>query len=496
MLINNKITFIIFSFIIVFALSIQNSIAQNEPGVTDISQIRWSEKISEEISEKIVSYMEQSNTQGVALAIIRDGKILKRSFYGFAITEEQIPITEKSEFWLASIAKHLTTSLVLDLEEDRIISREDLISKYIPNLPESWKNIKVVNLMNHTSGILDNSYNNPDGVDFADLLNAYAPGSPSLDEFIDLLKDVNVGFPAGTDYNYSDIGMMVLAIVVSKASGKPFNEIMSERIFGPAKMSSYFINPSETHPNQVKGYTCEEWQLQEDKNRKSVLATDQRTFGGAGSIFVTLDDMINWNNALNENIILNKETKELLWNKYELPSGKTSSTGLGLIHKDYPGGYAIGHDGAAGTEYWKFPEYNTDIILLTNHGGSMASKGIIALVSDALGLLDTIDEEFFINAMQIKKAALKEDCKLSGRYKILTPLSSYYYIDFYQKDETPFVMLQGIPIELIPIENCSYIGYSKALFFPGLIPPHFEVVEETINWVFGPQKLPLIKVYD
>lgn len=496
MLINNKMIFDIFLCIIVFSLSIQTSFAQNEPSVADNSQIRWNEKISQDISEKITSLMEQTHTQGVALAIIQNGKILKKSFFGFANTEEKFPITEKSEFWLASVAKHFTTSLVLDLEEDNIISREDLISKYIPTLPENWNDVKVSHLMNHTSGILDNSYNNPDGEDFAVVLNTYAPGSPSIDDFIGLLKDVKIGFPAGSAYNYSDIGMMVLAIVVAKASGKSFDKVMKERIFEPAKMASYFNNPLEIHPNQVKGYTWEDWKLQEDKNRKTVLATDQRTFGGAGSIFVTLDDMINWNKALNENIILNEDTKELLWTKYELPSGEMSSNGLGLMYKDYPGSYAIGHDGAAGTEYWKFPVYNTDIILLTNHGGSMASKGILALVADILGLLETINEKFFNNAMQIKKAPLNDHCFPSNRYKILTPMLSYYYIDFYKKDETPFVLIQGIPIELIPLENCKYIGYSKALFFPGMIPPHFEVEEEAVNWVFGPQKLPLIKVND
>jgi hypothetical protein len=57
-------------------------------------------------------------------------------------------------------------------------------------------------------------------------------------------------------------------------------------------------------------------------------------------------------------------------------------------------------------------------------------------------------------------------------------------------------MVQGVPMKLIPAGNCSYAGYSTSLFFPGLMPPQFEVVGETINWVLGPQKLPLIEVED
>ena len=458
------------------------------------SEIKWSDEISNEISEEINSYLGLTKTQGAALAIVHNGEVLKKSFYGLANVEKGIEVSENSEFWLASVAKHLTTTLILDLEEDTVLSREDLITKYIPSLPETWNDIKISHLMSHTSGIIDNSYNNPNGKHFADLLNEHAPEAPSIDDFILLLNDVTIGFPAGTAYSYSDIGMMVLAIISSKAANSPFNELMRERIFMPAGMNSYFNNPQDKRPDKVTGYTLENWSVKQDANQELVLATDQRTFGGAGSIFVTLDDMIKWNNALNQNIILQEETKKLLWEKIKLPSDKMSGNGLGLMNKDYPGGFAVGHDGVSGTEYWKFPDFNTDIILLTNHGNSMASKGLIALVADKLGLLDVIDQEFFLNAMQIEKSTIDGNCIPIGKFKIMTPMGSYYFLEFYQDNGIPFVIIQGIPIKLIHTLDCTFAGYSKALFFPGLMPPNFEVKENEISWIMGPQKIPLTKV--
>jgi len=116
--------------------------------------------------------MKLTHTPGLAIAIIQNGVVVDRSFYGYADVGKQIPISEKSEFWLASISKHLTTAMVLSLEEDGILSRDDLLIDFLHNLPEPWSNIKVKHLMSHTSGIVD-KHNAEDGNDFVALLNSY-----------------------------------------------------------------------------------------------------------------------------------------------------------------------------------------------------------------------------------------------------------------------------------------------------------------------------------
>jgi len=482
---------ILFVFILTFV--VQELVAQSGQANINYSKTQWSEELSQKLSDRIKSYMQLTHTPGLAIAIIQNGVVVDRSFYGYADVGKQIPISEKSEFWLASISKHLTTAMVLSLEEDEILSRDDLLIDFLHNLPEPWSNIKVKHLMSHTSGIVD-KHNAEDGNDFVALLNSYAPGSPTVDEFVTLLKNVEINKEPGKEYNYSDIGMMVLAVAASKAAGKNFNLLMQERIFEHSKMSAYINNPAESHPKQVIGYTWTNWQLQEDENRKSALSTDQRKYGGAGSLFVTLDDMINWNHALNENHILSQETKELLWNNYQLSSGEEIAGGLGLKKVNYPGGYAIGHNGIAGTEYWKFPENNIDIIILTNHGMNLASFGFAALVAESIGLLNDIKPEILINQIQARKATLNTNRFLSGKYKVQGPFPTEVFIEFYIENQVPYAMIQGLSYELIPLENNRYLGYSKAIFFPGAPLPYFEMDQDNINWMMGPKKLSLTKM--
>lgn len=458
-------------------------------------QFNWSDSIARELDERVASYMELTHTAGVAIAIIHDNTILKRSFYGLADVANNKSVTEQSEFWLASISKHISTALVLDLEEDGLLSVSDSIIQYLPELPASWSDIRIEHLMSHTSGIIDNQYSE-EGTSFIEQINTYAPGSPNSEELISLFGKVGKSFPAGEKYIYSDIGMMVLAVVASRAAEKSFDKLMQERIFAPANMSSYINNPSESHPDQVKGYTWSKGQLLEDENRNLVTRTDQRSFGAAGSLFVTLDDMINWNHTLNENLILSRETKELLWDNYQLASGEKLNSGLGLNKIDYPGGYAIGHNGIAGTEYWKFLEYNLDIIILTNHGMNLASFGLSNLVAETLALLDDINAEILINKMEVSKTALDNTCLPLGKYMIRGPFPIELHIEFYIENETPYVMIQGLLYELIPLENCAYLGFSKAIFFPAspLPIPHFVLEENTVNWLMGDNKLALVKL--
>lgn len=489
--------------IAIFIFSIPLVNAQSESDTTGDIQttsdkgpesLTWDENISNDLDDSIRSYMDMTHTPGLALAIIHNGKVIKRSFYGLADVKLQSPVTEQSEFWLASVSKHLTTALILDMEEDNLLSRNDAVVKYLPELPSAWADIQIQHLMSHTSGIIDN-HNSGDSLSFLSQLNTYAPNAPDLKEFTRLLGTLKLSVPAGERFSYSDIGMMVLAAVAARAAEKPFDQLMKKRIFNPANMSSYLFNPNENHPNQVNGYSWMNGKLQKDDNRASVMTIDQSIFGGAGSLFVTLDDMIHWNEALNQNYILKERTKELLWKKVELNSGEKVNYGLGLKYQDYPGGFIIGHDGIAGTQYWKIPDHNLDIIILTNHGMNFSSYGFVSIVGEKLGLLDEIRPEMLLSIMGVSKSQAKTAAFPVGKYKIHQPFPVEVYVEFFNESQKPHVMIQGLQFELIPTENKTYLGFSKAIFFPGApIRPVFKVKDNNVMWVMGPRELPLSKI--
>lgn len=96
-----------------------------------------------------------SKTSGAAVAVVKDGKIVFKKGYGTANLEYDIPISTKTIFNIASVSKQFTAFAVYLLEKQEKLSLEDDIRKYIPEIPDYGKTVKIKHLLAHTSGIRD-----------------------------------------------------------------------------------------------------------------------------------------------------------------------------------------------------------------------------------------------------------------------------------------------------------------------------------------------------
>jgi len=88
-------------------------------------------------------------TPGVAVAIVQDGKIVFKKGYGAANLEYDIPVTTKTVFQIASVSKQFTAFAIYLLEKRGKISLEDDIRKYIPEVPDFGKTVRIKHLLAH-----------------------------------------------------------------------------------------------------------------------------------------------------------------------------------------------------------------------------------------------------------------------------------------------------------------------------------------------------------
>src|SRR5262245_47918020 len=101
---------------------------------------------------------EQMNKQhipGLALTIIKNGEVIKLESYGFANVEHQVPVKPETIFQSGSVGKQFTATAVMILVEEGKIALDDRISKYLDNIPKSWKRVTVRHLLTHTAGMTD-----------------------------------------------------------------------------------------------------------------------------------------------------------------------------------------------------------------------------------------------------------------------------------------------------------------------------------------------------
>ena len=119
-----------------------------------------------ELKKKIDNYIKEvieiNQIPRLAVAVIKKEKIIYEKYYGKGSIEENTNVNTKSIFRLYSTTKLISAIAVFPLIERNQITLEDKISKYLDNLPKEWQDVKIKNLLTHSSGL-------PDIVKFEDI---------------------------------------------------------------------------------------------------------------------------------------------------------------------------------------------------------------------------------------------------------------------------------------------------------------------------------------
>jgi len=203
-----------------------------------------------------------------SVLVATDGKPVYREAIGSTPDDSRSLLTRPSN--IASLAKGFTAIAVMMLAERRKLRYDDPMGSYVPELASATPSITIRHLLTHTSGI-------PDvgdlGIDRPDLRNR---------DLVDAVRAQHDGFARpGAKYRYSNTGYMLLAMVVEKASGRPFDAFLHENVFDPLAMTSTRLA---------------------DGSRSPGIAT------GAGGYVSTVDDLLKWDRALNTGSLVRAST--------------------------------------------------------------------------------------------------------------------------------------------------------------------------------------------
>jgi CubicO group peptidase (beta-lactamase class C family) len=274
------------------------------------------EENSSKVDEYLTAEMKSQHVPGVSLAVIKNGVVVEVQGYGFANLEHMVPVHPDTIFQSGSVGKQFTAAAVLMLVEEGKIGLDDPISKYFENAPASWKEIKVRNLLSHTSGVPDYE-NRPNMID---LHKEY-----SEDDLLKFAMKLPLDFKPGEKWKYSNTGYVVLGILIHKVNGQFYGDMLRDRIFKPLGMNTArVISDTDIVPNRAAGY---EWKEGKLKNQDWVSASLNSTADGA--LYLTMLDLIKWDAALREHKLLKPESYQAWWTPMTLNSGEKAHYGFG-----------------------------------------------------------------------------------------------------------------------------------------------------------------------
>jgi len=194
--------------------------------------------LKESLKETLESYLDtnQNNDDepGISIVVRKDGDVVYRGNRGAANKLTETTITNDTGFVLASVSKPFTAVAILQLYEQGLLTLDDKLITYIPELSNTWEDITIHHLLSHQSGI-------PDLLN-GDLLSPQEKDGLTNQGVIDFLaNNANLEFPPGAKGEYSNTGFMLLAEIVARVAGISFGKYMETYIFSPAGMVNSYI---------------------------------------------------------------------------------------------------------------------------------------------------------------------------------------------------------------------------------------------------------------
>ena len=310
---------------------------------------------ADKIDDYIKREMKKRQIPGVALAVIKDGKVVKMKGYGLANVELGVPVTPDSVFNLASLTKQFTAAAIMLLVEDGKIGLDDRISKYLPNAPDAWSGITVRHLLTHTSGVKK--------TELPRCNESWLLEYTTVQMFEHASK-LPPNFAPGERWWYSNQGYILLGMIIEKVSGKRYGEFLRERIFQPLGMNATTIHDGwNVIKNRAAGYTRRNGELSRDWYSAAHIE-----LSSAYGLLSTSRDLVKWDAALSGEKTLKKASLDVVWIPVKLNNGFHHNYGFGWFLDEFRGHRVVQHGGSTGTFILRLPDDKLTVVFLSNLG--------------------------------------------------------------------------------------------------------------------------------
>lgn len=313
-----------------------------------ITAVSFGQDHNKKIDEIFTELANDKKFNGNVL-VAEKGNIVYQKSFGFANEATGEMLNNNTIFELASVSKQFTAAAIAILEQNKKLSYEDDLAKFIPELA-FYKGVKIKHLIHHTGGLPDYMelmYFNWDKSKIAtnkDMIAILAEKKPTA------------LFEPNTKFEYSNTGYALLGSIIEKVSGKTYGNFLQDNIFKPLKMNSSFVYTRRYAPKKVENYAygyvyseaLKKYVLPDEVDGEDMVYWLDGIVGD-GTVNSTTGDLLKWDRALYGTALLPKAAIDRLFEPIELNDKTKSNYGFGWMIedlKDY--GKIVSHSGGWG----------------------------------------------------------------------------------------------------------------------------------------------------
>ena len=323
---------------------------------------------NEQARQLIQATIKERRIPGLQVAVIKDGQLVLSENYGFANVENRAPVTSQTLFPLNSGTKSFTGVAIMQLAEAGLVNLNAPASLYLEDLPKAWRQVRVRQLLAHTSGL-------PDVVD--------QPGPVAGATEASMWKAVKqqpLKSPSGKSFSYNQTNYGLLAQIIAKQSKVPYEQYLAERQFAAADMPlTTFGDSYDLVPNAatIYSYFPRGTLAPDDASRLSHWIYDiPYSLRAGGGIQTTATELARWLIALSSGRLISEISTRSMWTPEKLNSGADGAWAAGWpvlasgTRREVAG---IGGNRAA---FILYPDDGLAIIVLTNLVGGNPERFI------------------------------------------------------------------------------------------------------------------------
>ncbi|WP_299109980.1 serine hydrolase [uncultured Winogradskyella sp.] len=322
------------------------------------AQMTSEKEMQKSLDNSIPVALKENNVPGMAIAIIKNDRVIIKKGYGFSNVSLGVKVDSKTGFNIGSISKMFTAWGIMKMVEDGKIDLDTPVSTYITKwkLPTSKfdeDKVTIRNLLQHTAGLSVHGYNGYESKEELTSITKSLSGNSREEEAVKLIMEPE------SKWQYSGGGYSILQLIIEEVSGETFGDYMQKNIFKPLKMKHTSFNiDKKILKKSAKAYD-------EEGNEIPLQLFNAQAAAG---LHTTIDDLILFAKAsFSKNTVLTEKSISLLRTPTELSKG---NYGMGYMEMNRFGDFTLhGHGGS--NEGWHSGfmldfESKSGIIILTN----------------------------------------------------------------------------------------------------------------------------------
>jgi CubicO group peptidase (beta-lactamase class C family) len=328
--------------------------------------------------------------------------------------EHDVPIGPETVFRIGSTSKQMTAGAIALLAEEGVLSLDDPLTRWIPELPAYADDVTVRHMLNHTGGLRD--YLALKGMAGYRGTDWYSDG----DALEMIVRQRQLNFEPGSDHLYSNSGYFLASVIVERATGMSLAEYAGESMFRPLGMeSTHFHNdPTRVVRNRATGYAPIE-------NGYRIFETILPMIGDGG-VFTTVQDLAAWvHNLVEPTRIGGKRWRDVMLAPGVLSNGDTIDYALGLYYGEHRGLRTVGHSGGFvgfRADLTRYPDHDLTVYALCNRSDATPTR--YSLEVGEVFLADHLSPE-------------AEPIEVHGQPIAVSPAQMEEYVGRYEADQFP-----------------------------------------------------------